>query len=659
MAIVTSWGNRKNGGRVGIKYNDTLSTSADGSQARVSSFEFLFNADTALYDQSNTLTCSGAAVTDDSWNDPFDKSSPWKGTMTLATKSGQWQTLEYGSPKTGTCKIVLTGINYTGTLEETVTINYPERAYDLPAAPSSASFIGAGATFVSLSATFAIVESAPVDSVIFEYSTNNSTWITVPGVVGTVIGANKMASITHSGITPGTQYWYRVKGRNSSGDGTVYNYGPVWQTPSAPTIGTPNRTANNSITVNWTNTATGRQTTNQNQIYVSIDGGAYTLAGTAAGSATSWAYTAGTANHYYNFKVYAVNAGGTAQSAASSTILNSISAPINLSMSNLQVTTAHGDTYDTDKQSSQFLLNWQHAAATFVQIYDIYVNGSKVGETAAQSIIVTGIPAGQLRTITVRARRTSSPTGTSADSVGLDVTGLDVLDAPSSATFGSFSASGGKASVTLSWPVVNGAIKYHVATVVGSGETKTSPTATNSINISNMNPDTEYQFNIYTLNAVGYSVARLSPLATTPSVPGPVADMFVAYTGGQLTAEWGPPTDNGGASIIGYEYKIETQASAGAAWVTETDWTNNGMDTTLSINKETVYNYKVNVRAINGLGFGAVVFGETGIIGGFLKIKTAGGYSDIFPRIFTSQATTKQGLVRKFDGTNWLPITYD
>ena len=81
MATVTSWGSKSNGCRVGIRYNNTLQLSSDGSQARVKSFEILFSADQGIWDTSNDLSVTGGAVSDSSYSDPFNKSSSWSGSM--------------------------------------------------------------------------------------------------------------------------------------------------------------------------------------------------------------------------------------------------------------------------------------------------------------------------------------------------------------------------------------------------------------------------------------------------------------------------------------------------------------------------------------------------------------------------------------------------
>lgn len=662
MATVTSWGSKSNGCRVGIRYNNTLQLSSDGSQARVKSFEILFSADQGIWDTSNDLSVTGGAVSDSSYSDPFNKSSSWSGSMVLKTVSGQWRTLNVGSTHTSTCKASLSGISYAGkTLEETVTIRYPAKSFAAPAVPSSSSFSDVSSSSATLNAEWAsgITSSAPLTSVRFEYSNDEEDWHDAGTVTPVVAGSAGTASFVHSGILPTLQYHYRVVGGNSGGDGEFLDMGNLWLTPTAPSDVTVARVSDTEINLNWTNNGAGRNSAAYNYIYVSANGGSYQYIGWAPASANTYKYAAGVANQYYSFIVEAWSAGGGATSEPSPTVLNTISQPTSLVASSLAVTTPHSDSYDTTKQTSQVSLSWSHDAPSFIDKYEILLNGSKIGETIDTMFLASGLPAGISSSLAVRAVRTSSPSGASANSA-ISVSGLDTLSGPPSISVGAISTAAGKASLTLSWPAIPGATKYHVRTILGGGEIRTpaTPTTGTTMTLSNMSPGTKYKFSVHPLNAVGYGPGIETATITTPTAPGVINGLNVAYSAGMLNADLAAPDSNGGSSTLRYEYKIETQASSGAAWEVNTDWTSAGLTPNFSIAKETVYNYRVSIRAVNGIGPGEAVYGETGIIGGYLRVITESGTKDVFVKAINASGGTKIALVRKYDGTNWVPVTY-
>ena len=663
MATVTSWGSKSNGCRVGIRYNNTLQLSSDGSRARVKSFEILFSADQGIWDTSNDLSVTGGAVSDSSYSDPFNKSSSWSGSMVLKTVSGQWRTLNIGSTHTSTCKASLSGISYAGkTLEETVTIKYPAKSFAAPAVPSSSSFSDVSSSSATLNAEWAsgITTDAPLTSVRFEYTINDADWVDVGTVTPTVTGSSATATIVHSGISTSYPYRYRVTGVNSGGDGESLDMGYLWLAPAAPTAVDASRVSDSDINVTWTNNGSDRNSVANNKIWVSIDDADPVFVTTMGSSlASSYKYTDGTADHYYSFYVVAFSAGGETVSSLSPAVLNTISPPNSLTASSLAVTTPHSDGYDTTKQTSQVTLSWSHAAPSFIDKYEILVGGSKIGETTGTTFLVTGLPAGIPSSLAVRAVRVSSPSGASANSA-ISASGLDTLSGPPSISVGAISTAAGKASLTLSWPAVPGATKYHVRTILGGGEIRTpaTPTTGTTMTLSNMSPGTQYKFSVHPLNAAGYGPGIETATITTPTAPGVINGLNVTYSAGMLNADWAAPDSNGGSSTLRYEYKIETQASSGAAWEVNTDWTSAGLTPNFSIAKETVYNYRVSIRAVNGIGPGEAVYGETGIIGGYLRVITESGTKDVFVKAINASGGTKIALVRKYDGTNWVPVTY-
>lgn len=664
MAYKTDWGSSKNGCKVGFYYNDTLEYSADGSQARIHDWDIKFSSSDPIWDTSNDLSVSGGAITNSSWNNPFNKSSSWSGTMTLKTASGEWQTLDYGSSHTATASESLSGISYAGgTLTNTVTITYPARAYSLPAAGTAPTFSSVTSTSAQIDWTFPLAtatnEAAPVTTTTLQYSNDGTTWynlVTVPYVQGASV------YYVHSGVTPGTSYYYRSVGSNSSGNGPASpSSSNLWTAPTAPTMGTVTRASDTSITIPWTNNHSGRASASANWIYQRTDGGDWVNIASVSATATSYTWTGGSANHYYEFTVNAGNAAGWGYGALSNMIANSITAPTSVAATTPTVTTAHGTGYDTTKQTSQTIVSWSHASPTYVQAYEVWVNGAKFGaDTSSTSMVVTGLVAGSSNSIYVKAKRTSEPTGTSANSSTVTATAPTTLAAPVTVTLGAFTASGGKAAATLSWTAVSGASSYYVDKLSGGAVTGLGSVAGTSVALSAMDPNTTYQFVVYALNAVGYSSGTGSQAGTvTPTTPDAPQSVDASYSAGTLSFSWSAPADNGGATITGYQYKIERQDVANGAWILDADWASLGNVAAYSLEKPTVISYKVTVRAVNGIGAGAESFAETGLIGGYVRIKNAGGtWDDVFLKLNVSGAYSKSAIVRIYDGTDWVPLTY-
>jgi len=663
--MTDDWGTKHNGCRVGLRFTDSMEFSADGSQARIHDFDLMFSSDDPIYDTSNNLYTSGNAITDGgAWANEVNKSSSWSGTMTMRTQSGQWNTLDYGATQNHDATVKLTGISYAGSdLTSTHTFTYPARAYSVPAAGSTPVIASATATSATItwsfpSATFS-TGAAPVISSMLQYSTATLGWTNLASIGHAT--PSSIDTYTHTGLTPGTQYYYRTLGYNSSGYGAVSGTSSgVWTTPTAATIGTATRASDTAITMNWTNNHSGRTSASVNYLYYNVDGGAWVYIGYVAATTTSYTWTGGSANHYYSFLVQAANAYSSANSAGSNIIANSISAP-SLSTGAATVTTPHSTAYDTIKQTSQAVFTWTHSAPTYVQAYEVYLNGAKYGaDVVGTTVTITGLVAGSSNNVYVTAKRTSAPTGISGNSNTLNTTIGNVLTAPAGVTLGAFTANGGKASATLSWGAVAGATSYYVAKLSGGSVTGIGVVVGTSVALTLMDPDTAYQFTVYTLNDVGYSLGTNSQAGTvTPSAPDAPASVDVDYVGGILSLVWTAPASNGGSAITAYQYKIEHQDSVGGAWILDNDWAALGLVNTLSIAKDTVYSYRASVRAINGIGAGTESYAETGVIGGYLRIIGAGATtSDVFVKKFVDAATTTTALVRKFDGTTWVPLTY-
>lgn len=663
MATITSWGSKKNGCRVGIQYSDTnFEYTSDGSQARIGSFTFRFSSDDPIWDTSNTLSCSGAAVVDGSWSNEFSKSSNWSGTMNLKSQTGQYVTLAYGATESATCSVSLSGISYAGgTLTDSVTVSYPARAYSVPMTPNTPYFNSVSESNAVIywycnGTTLAGAQPFASTSLYIYRHSDGAAWVTNAqgwsGNGGVTFGFNQ------TGVAPSTQYSFFATASNSSGTSGQSGWVSLWTTPIAPSNTSATRYSDTYIDVFWTNNHYGQASAAQNYVYVSENDGGWAHFATVAGTATSTTYTGGKVNCYYRFATNSQNITGWGYGPATGYVLNTITPPV-VTVGTLSVTTPHGTAYDTAKQTSQAMVSWTHASPTFVQSYDVYLNGVLFGSTASTSMLVTGFLPAQNNTISVVAKRTIAPVGASAAATVSGIVAPNVTVAPSTPSFGSFSASGGVANVVLSWPAVSGATGYYVDKVLTEGEVSGDTYVEASrVSLTNMSPGKSYQFTVYALNQVGYSLGTSSPVITTPTVPGSPQSVYVAYVAGTLSMSWTPPASNGGVAVIGYQYKIERQDVVNGPWIEDVAWTILGNVLALSMEKPTAINYRVSVRALNGSGYGSETYAETGLIGGYIRVYDGSDWQDVFLKLNVSGSYTRSAIVRIYDGTDWVPLTY-
>jgi len=508
MGYTTDWGSSKNGCKVGFYYDTTLEYNADRSQARIHDWDIKFYSADPIWDTSNDLSVSGGAITNNSWNNPFNKSSSWSGTMTLKTSSGEWQDLWYGETHTATASESLSGISYAGgTLSNTVTITYPARAYSLPLAGSTPTITAATANSATISFSFPLEtlsdEAYPVDTGTLQCSTDGVNWWNQYTATITYLQATVY---THVGLTPGTQYYYRTFGTNSSGNGA---YSPtsagVWTAPAAPTMGSVSRTSDTSHTVNWTNNASGRASASYNGTgilstnYVAVAGGAALEVGVSD-------MNAGELSRYY---VYTLNDVGYSAGTLSPSVYSPTapSAPATVTLG--AFTSAAG--------KSSATLSWTATSDTTSYTVAV-VNGTGIiGAVSGTSVTITDIDPGELTRFSVAS---VNATGTSAATMSqAGIYAPTVADAPTTVAV-SYNATTAVISISWAAPADNGGTpltnyQYQIETQANAGTDPwvVSTPYTNAGLVTAVSFAQPWAFNfrvsVRAVNAIGNSVAGL------------------------------------------------------------------------------------------------------------------------------------------------------
>lgn len=170
------------------------------------------------------------------------------------------------------------------------------------------------------------------------YSNPNATWTNVADT-----GNNSYTFAR--GATDKTIYVYaQYYGATVSGYGAIPVSSGGWiqvatftvpkvNAAPAPSNVVNTRDSDNKNTISWTNNPTTNAHYDSLKIQRSVDGGGYSdLSGATAlsATATSYADTTTSANHFYSYRVVSTNVGGTGTSVASNTTYNTPAAPSNL-----------------------------------------------------------------------------------------------------------------------------------------------------------------------------------------------------------------------------------------------------------------------------------------------------------------------------------------
>jgi hypothetical protein len=394
-----------------------------------------------------------------------------------------------------------------------------------------------------------------------------------------------------SGLSPSTDYKYRVRAVN--GNGTSINSAIIDVTTLA-LPNPPNATAATSITVtgftaNWTQVAGAASY----RLDISLDNFATNLIGYSdkTVSGTSAIVTGLTPGSSYKYRVRAVDANGT---SVNSNVVSVATPPLPVA----PVATAA-----TAITISSFTANWSAVGGATSYRLDVSsdnfittVTGYSNLTVASTSQSVTGLSVNTAYKYRVRAEDVN---GTSANSNAIDVSTLDGVAAPV-ANAASAETAGG---FTANWGAVSGATGYRLdvstnnfaSFVPGFFDKTLSGT---SAAVTGLSPETTYQYRVRAVDANGPSENSNVISATTLSIPVPVAESGSAITSTSFTANWD-------ASSGAFGYRLDVSADNFATMVTGySDKSVGGTsDGVTGLIPGTSYQYRV--RAVTSFGVSA------------------------------------------------------
>ena len=487
-------------------------------------------------------------------------------------------------------------------------------AASVPDAPTGLSATASGRTQIDLSWTAPSNNGgASVTGYRIQVSPNGTgDW--------TNLVANKTGtSHSHMNLDPGTTRHYRVYAINSVGESASASNVASATTeaasaPDAPTRLSADASGRTQIDLSWTAPSdNGGAAITGYRIQVSPNGTSDWTDLVANKTGTSHSHMnldPGTTRHY---QIYAINSVGESTSASNVASATTEAASVPDAPTGLSATASGRIQIDLSWTAP---INNGGASITGYRIQvspnagTTWANRADVTGGSTTTYAHTGLTPGT--TLHYRVLAVNS-VGASDHSNVVSVT-VGVMTAPDAPT-GLTATADGRTQINLSWtaPVDNGgsAINgYHIQISADAGTNWSDPEA-NTDNAgtayvhTGLEPGTTRHYRVYAINSVGESDPSNIVNATTAftAPPGIPANLQARASGRTaINLSWTAPSDNGGATITGYQ--IELSADAGSDWsdlvantgTTSTTYTHTGLL------PGTTYHYRIS--AINSAGTG-------------------------------------------------------
>lgn len=340
-----------------------------------------------------------------------------------------------------------------------------------------------------------------------------------------------VTSYSVTGLTANTQYYYRVRGVNTTGSSSSSTSAALVTLPVAPTASGPSSQTSTSFVAVW-NVSTGnyRLDVSTSSSFSSFVSGYNDLLVTA----TTQSVTGLTPGLTYYYRVRAVNASGTSPNSNTISVTLAIDSPVASSATNLS-----NVSFQANWSASSGASSYQLDVST-VSNFVSFVSGYNSLSVSGTSATVSNLAANSSYYFRVRA---TNGTVTSANSSTISVVTLP--DAPVATTQTSYTGT----SFTANWTAVSGALTYSldVSTAsnfssfvsgyngasVGSGST--------SLGVTGLSSTTVYYYRVRTNSASGSSVnSNTITVFPIPAVPVATASTSVTSTG--FTANWNAAT---------------------------------------------------------------------------------------------------------------------
>ena len=433
----------------------------------------------------------------------------------------------------------------------------------------------------------------------------------------TQIASSASNSLSHtvSSLTNATAYTFKVRAVNAAGNSADSNEATTTPASTAPaaamnltaTRGDQSVTLAASITDNggaavtrweYKQKTTGDYSNDWTQIASSASN---TLSYTVSGLTNATAYT---------FKVRAVNSVGNAADSNEATATpragaaTAPAAAANLTASSGNASVALTASITDDGGSP--VLRWEYVQKTAGNDYP--GTWTQIASSASTSLSHTITDLTNSTAYTFKVRAVNS-VGAASDSNEASATPAPV--APAAAA--NLAAAAANASVTLTASITdNGGAtvtrweyKHKTAGNDYPGTwTQIASSASNSLShtVTTLTNGTAYTFKVRAVNSIGGGGDSNEATATPATVPA-AASNLTATRGNASVTLTASITNNGGATVIGWEYKHKSTGDYPANWTAIASSASNSLSHTVTtLTNGTAYTFKV--RAVNSIGGG-------------------------------------------------------
>ncbi len=425
-----------------------------------------------------------------------------------------------------------------------------------------------------------------------DVATDNQFNTFVAGYNGLDVGANLSSSVT--GLTPGTNYYYRVTAYDGGGDINTSGIVSLTTVPVPPVLNLAGSITANSFTGSWF-LPVGGAAGYRLDVSTDVNFGSFVTGYEDLDLGNVYSFTVNTnlsPGTYYYYRLRAYTSGGTSISSGSIGLNTLLAIPTANAAASITATSFSASwSAVTNATGYRLDVATDNSFTTFVSGYqDVDVNN------VTSYTVNTNLTAGTNYWYRVRAYNAFT-----ASLYSTDITLITVPDAP----IATAATAIGTAAFSANWNATTGAAGYRLD--VATDNLFTSPVAGyNNLDVTNvttyvvnsgLSSGTNYFYRVRAYDASGTGLSS-GTISLTTIAAAPTANAATAITTNSFSASWSSPT-----GTTGFKLDVATD-NLFASYVSGYQDLDVGNATTYSVNTNLNpgINYFYRVRAYNGGG---------------------------------------------------------